>query len=97
MKIADINIGQRYIAKVSGSLTTVRVLAIREAWAASGNSVRGRQVIDVVNERTGRRLTFRSAARLRRPVAERIVTERRPAQGGYPAGDYAVGKEVVDQ
>jgi len=94
MKIAEINIGQRYIAKVSGSLTTVRILAIREAWTASGNS---RQVIDVVNERTGRRLTFRSAARLRRPVAERIVTERRPAQGGYPAGDYAVGKEVVDQ
>jgi len=37
MKIAEINIGQRYIAKVSGSLTTVRVLAIREAWTASGN------------------------------------------------------------
>jgi len=71
MKIAEINIGQRYIAKVSGTLTTVRVLAIREvpgAWAASGTSVRGRQVIDVVNERTGRRLTFRSAARLRRQV-----------------------------
>jgi len=93
MKIAEIKIGQRYVAKVSGMLTTVRVLAIREAWTASGNS---RQVIDVVNERTGRRLTFRSAARLRRRVAERIVTEYRPAHDGYPAGDYAVGKEVVD-
>jgi len=91
MKIADVNIGQRYIAKVSGTLTTVRVLAIREAWTASGNS---RQVIDVVNERTGRRLTFRSAARLRRPSAKRIITEYRPAQGGYPAGDYAIGMEV---
>lgn len=67
MKIAEINIGDRYIAKVSGSLTTVRVLAIREAWTASGNS---RQVIDVVNERTGRQLTFRSAARLRRRARE---------------------------
>lgn len=67
MQIAEINIGQRYVAKVSGSLTTVRVLAIREAWTASRNS---RQVIDVVNERTGRRLTFRSAARLRRRARE---------------------------
>jgi len=93
MKIADVKIGQRYVAKVSGSLTTVRVLAIRETWTESGNS---RQVIDVVNERTGRRLTFRSAARLRRPSVKRVVTEYRPAQGGYPAGDYAVGKEVVE-
>ena len=69
MKIAEINIGQRYIAKVSGSLTTVRVLAIRESWTASGNS---RQVIDVVNERTGRQLTFRSAARLRRRAREEV-------------------------
>jgi len=91
MKIAEIEIGKCYIAKVSGTLTTVRVLAIREAWTASGAS---RQVIDVVNERTGRRLTFRSAARLRRPSVKRIVTERRPAQGGYPAGEYAVGTEV---
>jgi hypothetical protein len=65
MKITEIQIGARYLAKVSGSLTTVRVLAIREAWAASR---RTRQVIDVVNERTGRKLTFRSAARLRRKV-----------------------------
>ena len=70
MKIAEINIGERYLAKVSGSLTTVRVVAIREVCMSSGNSVRGRQMIDVVNERTGRRLTFRSAARLRRPVRE---------------------------
>lgn len=67
MKIAEINIGDRYIAKVSGALTTVRVLAIREAWTASGNS---RQVIDVVNDRTGRQLTFRSAARLHRRARE---------------------------
>ena len=66
MKIAQITIGQRYVAKVSGSLTTVRVLAIREAWAASGAA---RQVIDVVNERTGRRLTFRSAATCRGAAA----------------------------
>lgn len=65
MKIADVQVGGRYVAKVSGVLTTVRVLAMREASAFNGAS---RSVIDVVNERTGRRTTFRSAARLRRPA-----------------------------
>lgn len=63
MKIAEVTAGDRYIAKVSGSLTTVRVLAIRAGWSSAGKS---KQVIDVVNERTGRKLTFRSAARLRK-------------------------------
>lgn len=67
MKIADVQVGGRYIAKVSGVLTTVRVLAMRETSAFNGPS---RSVIDVVNERTGRRTTFRSAARLRRPAGE---------------------------
>lgn len=66
MKIAEIQVGGRYVAKVSGVLTTVRVLAVREAYAFGGKA---RQVVDVVNERTGRRTTFRSAGRLRRPVA----------------------------
>ena len=73
MKITEIQIGQRYLAKVSGSLTTVRVLAIREV-AASG---RTRNVLDVVNERTGRKLTFRSAARLRRTVERDRSTANR--------------------
>ncbi len=50
----------------SGMLTTVRVLAVRETSVSNGAS---RSVIDVVNERTGRRTTFRSAARLRCPAA----------------------------
>ncbi len=68
MKITDVEIGGRYIAKVSGQMTTVKVLAIREvppAWHTPG-STRWQKRIDVVNERTGRQLTFRSAARLRR-------------------------------
>jgi hypothetical protein len=73
MKITEIQIGQRYLAKVSGSLTTVRVLAIREV-AASG---RTRNVLDVVNERTGRKLTFPSAARLRRTVERDRSTANR--------------------
>lgn len=67
MKISDIDIGGRYVAKVAGVLTVVRVMEIRNAWTANGLS---RTVIDVVNERTGRRTTFRSAARLRRPAGK---------------------------
>ena len=72
MKISEVEVGGRYAAKVSGNLTTVRVLAIREvppAWHLPGG--RWRTSIDVVNERTGRKTTFRSAARLRRPAADR--------------------------
>jgi hypothetical protein len=67
MKIADVQVGGRYVAKVSGVLTTVRVLAVRETSGFNGAS---RSVIDVVNERTGRRTMFRSAARLRRPAGD---------------------------
>ena len=71
MKIADVHVGGRYVAKVSGILTTVRVLAVRETaspWFLA-SSRRSCTHIDVVNERTGRRTTFRSAGRLRRAIA----------------------------
>jgi len=70
MKLSEVEVNGRYIAKVSGVLTTVRVLGIREvppAWHQP-NSDRWRTRIDVVNERTGRKTTFSSAARLRRPA-----------------------------
>ncbi|MCW5775752.1 MAG: hypothetical protein KIS87_04820 [Phycisphaeraceae bacterium] len=68
MKISDIDIGGRYVARVSGVLTVVRVTRVYEAWSAlDGRTCR---YIDVVNERTGRRTTFRSAARLRRPAGK---------------------------
>jgi len=74
MKLADIEVGGRYTAKVSGVLTTVRVLAVREV-PPFGNRPRARWStrIDVVNERTGRRTTFASAARLRKPAAGKEV------------------------
>lgn len=68
MKITDIQVGGRYVAKVSGVLTTVRVLALREAPPAWHGGSRWRTRIDVINERTGRKTTFASAARLRRPA-----------------------------
>lgn len=79
MKINDVTVGERYLAKVSGVITIVKVLAIREMWTSA---TRTRQVIDVINERTGRRTTFRSAARLRRK-AETIALPQR-AEGGAP-------------
>ena len=73
MKITDVQIGGRYIAKVSGMLTTVQVTAIRQTVGFRG---RASTCIDVVNQRTGRRLTFASAQRLRR------VAAAEPAQEG---------------
>lgn len=67
MKIAEVDVGGRYTAKVSGRLTTVRVLAVREVpppWHGTGNH-RWQTRIDVLNESTGRKTTFASAARLR--------------------------------
>lgn len=75
MKKNEIRVGGHYTAKVAGKLTTVRVDAIRELCGFGGvNSVyqtlTGRRVrettmYDVTNLRTGRRTTFRSAAKFR--------------------------------
>ena len=68
MKLSEVQVNGRYIAKVSGVLTTVRVVGIREVPPAGrgGTNDRWRTRIDVVNERTGRKTTFSSAARLRK-------------------------------
>ena len=66
MKLKDIEIGGRYLAKVSGKLVRVRVVGIREA--SSYGSARAKTLIEAVNESTGRRITIRSPQRLRKPV-----------------------------
>jgi hypothetical protein len=65
MKLKDVEIGGRYLAKVSGKLTTVRVVEIRAA-SSYGST---RTIIEAVNEATGRRITLRSPQRLRKAVA----------------------------
>jgi hypothetical protein len=65
MKLKDIEVGGRYRAKVSGSLTTVHVLDLKETSTFGG---RYRTTIVAVNESTGRRITIRSAQRLRSRV-----------------------------
>ncbi|MCC6322737.1 MAG: hypothetical protein IT438_15015 [Phycisphaerales bacterium] len=82
MKLHEVEVGGRYAAKVSGIITTVRVLAIREvppAWHNDKGNWRKR--IDVVNERTGRRTTFASAAKLRHRIdaPEAAPVEPKPA------------------
>ena len=64
MKLKDIEIGGRYLAKVSGKLVRVRVVEIREA-SSYGSA---KTLIEAVNESTGRRITIRSPQRLRKPV-----------------------------
>ena len=79
MKANEIKKGEKYIAKVSGVLTTVRVDEIREVsrgrMAAGGYTYGTATVYDVTNLKTGRKTTFRSAAKFRREVVERPSAE----------------------
>lgn len=66
MKLKDVEVGGRYLAKVSGQLVTVRVTELKEVPAFAGD--RWKIIIHAVNEATGRRITVRSPQRLR-PIA----------------------------
>jgi len=69
MKLADVVVGGRYRAKVSGGLCTVRVTELKEVPPASWSSRSAwRTLIYAVNEATGRKLTIRSPQRLRSKV-----------------------------
>ena len=70
MKAKYIKIGGLYRAKVAGKLTTVRVGGLTD------NAFGQRLVYDVTNLATGRRTTFRSAAKFRREVKD--VTPPKP-------------------
>jgi hypothetical protein len=66
MKLKDIEIGGRYLAKVSGQLVTVRVTELKEVPAFASD--RWKTIIYAVNEATGRHITIRSPQRLRSRV-----------------------------
>ncbi len=76
MKKHEIVEGGRYIAKVSGTLVTVRVDKVR----TGESNYRGypRLCYDVTNMATGRQTTFRSAAKFRRPAATPQPEEPKP-------------------
>ncbi len=74
MKAKEIQVGGRYVAKMSGKLTTVEVKGIRET-----SSYRAHQPYtpttryDVVNLTTGRQTMFRSATKFRYAVPSGTV------------------------
>ena len=66
MKLKDVEVGGRYLAKVSGQRVTVRVVELQEVPALASD--RWKTIINAVNETTGRRITIRSPQRLRQRV-----------------------------
>lgn len=68
MKQAEVIIGRKYYAKVSGRIVVVR---ITEPHLQSGGA-RGKGW-DAINEATGRQVHIKSAQRLRREVPEGVV------------------------
>jgi hypothetical protein len=66
MKIADVEIGGRYGAIVSGKSTIVRVTDIQKVpgYGFGDRQYRATTRIYAVNERTGKQVKFRSAQRL---------------------------------
>ena len=72
MKKQEITVGGLYLAKVSGNVVTVRVDHIRTSSGyesrTSTHSVKSSTLYDVTNLSTGRKTTFRSAAKFRGPA-----------------------------
>ena len=88
MKMQDVEVGGRYTAKVSGRIVVVRVVEIKEIPPASwSRRDTWRKLIYVVNERTGKRITIRSAQRLRARVAAKGCEFCRQ-DFNRPAGDF---------
>ena len=85
MKLNDVQIGGRYIAKVSGRVVTVRVVEIVQVEAS--RFARARTSIEAVNEATGRRISIRSPLRLRRCVDRGCEFCGQPHN--RPEGDFA--------
>ena len=84
MKLKDVQVGGRYLAKVSGQIAIVRVTELKEVPASRG---RWKTIIYAVNEATGRRITVRSPQRLRRRVETGCEFCNLPAN--RPAGRFA--------
>jgi hypothetical protein len=71
MKLKDIEVGGRYMAKVSQSLSVVRVVEIKQIPPASWSARNWwRTIILAVNEKTRRQITIRSPQRLRQRVGD---------------------------
>lgn len=81
MKAKEIEVGQEYVAKVSGNLVPVKVLKIVDGYDLAGRS---RIQYRCRNKRTGREILVRSPQRFRcracvvwGPTASRVRAETR--------------------
>jgi hypothetical protein len=80
MKASEIEVGGTYTARVSGNLVAVRVDAIRETVESRGSKLVDGHRYDVTNLATGRKLTFRSAAKFRgKAVCGKWISDNDPA------------------
>jgi hypothetical protein len=70
MKLSDVQVGGRYTAKVSQKVVVVKVVAIDEVPSTRWSKAKTR--IEAVNEATGRRITLRSAQRLRAAIGKKV-------------------------
>lgn len=78
MKKSEIHVGGQYLAKVSGNIVTVKVDRIREVERPSSSryvNTHTTIIYDVVNLATGRRTTFRSAAKFRAEVKAKVCPQ----------------------
>ena len=83
MKLSEVEVGGRYMAKVSGGICTVRVTELKEVPPASWSSRSAwRTLIYAVNEATGRRITVPSPQRLRPQPAKGCEFCRQPFNRG---------------
>ncbi len=87
MKKSEIQVGGKYLAKVSGSVTTVRVDAIKNRYTNSRGQLLYRQHYDVTNLKTNRKTTFRSAAKFRSAVTGSANMTTTTAQEGEYSSD----------
>jgi hypothetical protein len=72
MKLNEIEVGGRYLAKVSGRTQVVRVVELRAMPPASWSPRSAwRTLIYAVNEATGRKVTIHSPQRLRARVEDK--------------------------
>lgn len=91
MKKNEIKVGRCYVARVSGRMTTVRVTGVREC----GGFDRNRTVYDVTNLATGRKLTFRSAMKLRKEATPPKPTNVVEVTGRVLAGETNLKVEEI--
>lgn len=91
MKVNEIEVNGLYRARVAGRLTTVRVDAIRNPWDSPSRSTPPRY--DVTNLATGRRTTFRSAAKFRCKEKFDATSEDAQQRSGTDAGATGQGSD----